>query len=171
MNTVDTVFLIIIGFFVLMFALKGIKKIFFTMISMAFAILIAKLIGTPVGKLLVTEPLDIDFAGLDSKVMSKVNDIFPLALGTAVVFLLTFLVTRVLLKIIEYRIGTGFFSMIINKLIGALAGFIFGVALVFALSTVLELVEATSSIINFGDSFLQTLNESEIYSLFKSFKY
>ena len=165
MNTLDTVYLLIIGFFTITFAFKGIKQIIFTLISGALAAFISVAVGGPIAERLASFLIKIEAdepISLGTRILSQ---ILPTTFGTLITFALLFIAIRLLLKLVEMRIATGVIASIVNRLIGGLVGFVLGVSIVFVFSSFFELFNGNNI-----NAMLTALNESKIYSFLELFK-
>lgn len=168
MNVIDTISLSIIAFFVLIFAIKGLKKVIFSIISIILAVCIARFAGNSVGEILISDVFKTGFAGLSDDAIARLNGILPNLLGTLIVFLLCFIVIRLLLKIVEMRMGVGLHSIIINRLLGAIAGLIIGISFLFILSYVIEVINAGFEVAGVSNSFTDALDKSKIWNIMKN---
>lgn len=165
MNTLDTVYLLIIGFFTITFAFKGIKQIIFTLISGALAAFISVAVGAPIAERIASYLIknETDIAeNVGARILSQ---ILPTTFGTLIVFALLFIALRLLFKIVEMRVATGVIASIVNRLIGGLVGFVLGVSIVFVFSSFFELFNGNNI-----NAMLTALNESKIYNFLELFK-
>ena len=171
MNTFDTIYLLIIIFFTVIFALKGLKKIIFSAISMALAGFISVTVGGTIGELLSPTPIESPsqtpeaVEGIVNNGLSYVNKVLPTALGTVVTFVLSFLVIRILFKFVEDKIGTGITARVLDRILGGLVGLVLGVSIVLVFSFFVDLFE-TGSV----NSFILTLRQSKIYNIVELLK-
>lgn len=165
MNSADTIYLLVIGFFTVAFAIKGIKKIFFSAIAFVAAAFVAVSLGDPIGKLLFASSPANDLGDTAINEISKLSDALPTLVGTLIAFVLSFTAIRLLLRLLEFRIGTGVVASVLNRVLGALTGFLLGVSLVFVFSFFFELFSE-----NAANSFLLALKESDIYKFLQFFK-
>ena len=166
MNTVDIIYLLIIVSFTVTFALKGLKQILFSAISLAFAGFISVTVGGTIGELLSLAPIEApsqtpDTIGVTvNNGLIYVNKVLPTIIGTIVAFIFSFFAIRILLKFLEHKIGTGIIARITNTALGGLVGFALGMSVVLVFSFLWDLVEITSS-----NSFVLLLRESKIYNI------
>lgn len=168
MNVVDTTLLIVVAFFVLIFAIKGFRKIFFSIISCAIALCLASLFGESVGILLGTDGLAPGFAGFSEETVAKLNSMLSNFFGAVIVFLLCFIVFRLLFKVVEMKMNLSVHSVVINRLLGALAGLIVGIGFIFVLSFVLEVFATVLVRVSPESDLLVQINNSKIWNFIKN---
>ena len=160
MNIFDTICLVILAFFAIIFAIKGLKKIVFTILSISIATFVSRLVGGKLGVSLL--PKLINNTNLNEATLEKINTSLASVIGTVVAFIICFIIVRLIFKIVEFKIGTSVKSRILNHLLGAILGLIMGVGFVFVFSIAIDVVEIAVTFVDPDSSLLEKISTAKI---------
>ena len=167
MNVLDILSLVFILASVAICTLKGLKKIVFKICSFFLAMLLAKLLGFKVGELVIPE-LVKDNKLFGSEMAKKINDSIASVVGTIIIFLASFIILRLIFKVVEFKLGSSMQSIVINRLLGALVGLFAGVAVVLVFTEVVNIVASVAAFIGQGDIFFDAIDNSVIFKFFRN---
>ncbi len=153
MGIFDYICMALVGASVVICALKGMKKVFFKMAAFIISVILAKLVGSKIGHLLLSGIIDIEAPS--SKLSGKIVSV----LGTLIVFVLLFVFLKLIFNVVEGKMGHSIQSLIVDRLLGALVGLFIGVAVVLVFTeivtvvfTVIALVKRDNDVFDITDS-------------------
>ncbi len=167
MNALDILCLVIISASIVICTLKGLKKIIFKVCAFFLAMLLAKLFGFKVGDLVIPE-LVKDNKLFGSEMAEKIDDSIASVVGTIIIFIVSFVILRLIFKIVEFKLGSSMQSIVINRLLGALVGLFAGVAVVLAFTEVVNIIASVSVFVDQGDVFFDAIDNSVIFKFFRN---
>ena len=167
MNALDILCLVIISASIVICTLKGLKKIIFKVCAFFLAMLLAKLFGFKVGDLVIPE-LVKDNKLFGSEMAKKINDSIASVVGTIIIFIVSFVILRLIFKIVEFKLGSSMQSIVINRLLGALVGLFAGVAVVLLFTEVVNIIASVSAFVDQGDVFFDAIDNSVIFKFFRN---
>ena len=143
MNVFDYISLAVIAFFTIICAIKGLRRMIFKLCAITLAILISKYCG--------------------EWLLEKANISLDSAIGLFVIFLLSYIILRLVFKIIEGKLDKTVRSILIDRLLGALVGFFVGLAVIFAFIEVVDIVGTVASLFNKDYEFFHLVDNSVIF--------
>ena len=168
MNTLDVISLSVLAIFTVIFAIKGLKKIVLTIISIAIATLLSRLFGNQFGELIVPRVIKNINTNLTEESLDSISDALTSTVGVITVFILCFLIIRLLFKIVESDHFSGMRPNVINHILGACVGFVIGVGFIFAFSSVLYTVEAVAVTIDPSNTLPNTVDNAKIINIIRN---
>lgn len=160
MDILDGIFVSVISSCVAFGALKGLNKLLSMTLSLAVALLVAKLTGRIFGKFLLSKVINLNISSLSFGVSFALTTL----IGTIVVFLQLFFMLRLIFKIVDGKMEKDLYSLVLDRLNGALAGFFIGVSVVFSFT---ELVFAVLAIITLAKNDIHTADRADRSVIFK----
>ncbi len=164
MNILDCVGIILIISSVAICVFKGFKKIIFKLAAFAIAMVLAKFIGQSFGNLLLSDFIKFDIGSVSDKVNNTIISI----LGTLIVFVLLFVFLKLIFKVVEGKFEKNIQSVIVDRLCGALVGFVLGVAVVFVFTEIVSIVLAIVATIKRDASVFKIADNSMIFRLVRN---
>ena len=152
MNVFDIIAIALFVLFVIVCTFRGFLKILAKWGSFFAAMIFSKMFGARVGELLFGE--------------IPVLSAFAKALGTALLFVVLFLVGRIILGLLAKLITKVLKAGALDKVLGMLVGIVGGVASVFLLALVSELLVSVVSIFNADAEIVHMVNDASILGYF-----
>lgn len=168
MNTLDVISLSVLAIFTVIFAIKGLKKIVLTIISIAIATLLSRLFGNQFGELIVPRVIKNINTNLGDEALDSISDTLTSTVGVIIVFIICFLIIRLLFKIVELNSYSSMRTNVINHILGACVGFVIGIGFIFAFSSVLYTVETVAVAIDPSNSLPNTVDNAKIINIIRN---
>ncbi len=163
MTFLDFLCIAIIVVFTAICAFKGMKKIIFRMVAFIVAMLVAKLLGYKIGNFLLSDIIQIDIGPVSNRVKETIISV----VGTLLLFVILFIFLRLIFKVVEGKFEKNIQSIIIDRLCGALVGFLLGISIVFVFT---EVVDAVLAVIAFVKKDIEVFNIAEESIIFRLFR-
>ena len=164
MNILDIICIAIIAACMMICLIKGFKKVIFKLSSFVIAMILAKLFGNRIGKALLSKIIDIDIGAFSDKLNSAIIS----ALGTLIVFVMLFVLLRLIFKVVEGKMERSIRSVVVDRLWGALTGFIIGVAFVFVFTETVYIILTTVSAIKCSTEAVEYIDKTIIFKFFRN---
>ena len=130
MTVLDWIRLVVICVAVVLCAINGKRKTVFRICAFAIVIIMAKLVGARLGKILLSDIVKIKENSLGFTLSEKFYSTLISTLGTLIVFLILFFILKKIFSIVEGKMERKLHSVIIDRLCGTLDGLFFDVAAV-----------------------------------------
>ncbi len=144
--------------------LKGLKKIFFRIAAFGISVILAKLIGSKIGHFLFSDVININLGSLSEKISNKIISVF----GTLLVFILLFIFLKLIFKVVEGKMGNNIQSLVVDRLLGALVGFVIGVAVVLVFTEAVDIVFTVISLIKRDAEVFDVIDNTIIFKLVRN---
>lgn len=134
----------ILGASTILCALKGFGKLILKTVTFVFAIFLAKIIGSLLGKALISD--FIGFAGF-SDASRRIGGVLIFALSTLAAFFVLWFILKRIFKIVDRKIEPNIQSAITNIVLGALSGLFLGIVFVPTFAKTVVTVFAVASLL------------------------
>lgn len=144
MTAVDIFALVITGAFVLVGLWRGFVKSSLRLCALIVSVIIARLFGGALGRALLPNIIKSD--SISSETLAKINGSISSVIGTLIVFIALYLLLTLLAKLISKITVKGFIGKLADKLLGALLGLFFGIAALYSLAFVFDIIAAVVSL-------------------------
>ena len=165
----DLITLIIAGIFVIIGIWKGFLKTVFKFGAAFLAVILAKFLGDPFGRLLFPELLKSDSAigsKLSSATLEGINASLSSTLGTLILFVVLFIILRIIAGILAKLIVKGFNSKGLDRVLGGVLGLILAGGVIYVFALIVNIVALVMTFINPASDIYTVINNTVLFKLF-----
>ncbi len=171
MNILDIICVAVIALSTIICLFKGFKRIIFKICSFVIAMYVAKIFGCRLGNFLLsffsTEGNNV----IDPALLEKLSSSMVSAIGTGIIFIVLYIILRLVFKIIAIKTERSAGSVIIDRLLGAVLGLLLGTAIVFVFTEIAEFVLSAIAYFKGEQEVLEIVNASGIFKFFSDFDF
>ncbi len=163
-TAVDIFALVIVGAFVLIGLWRGFVRSSLKLCALIASIIIARFFGAALGRALLPEIIKSN--SISSGTLEKINTSISSVIGTLAVFAVLYLLLSLLARLISKITVKGFAGKLTDKVLGALLGLFFGIAALYSLAFVFDIISAVVSLVAPSADMYSVVENSVIFKYF-----
>ena len=169
MAWLDIATLGILGLFVLIGIWKGFLKTFLKLGATVIAVVVSRIFGEMLGKTLFPHLISGNTfltKNISSSTIDEINSSFATIIGTAVIFIIMFVLLRIVAgftsKIIKAKMKVG----LIDRIFGALFGLVLAVGAIYAFAFVVNILATATAFFDHDAFIYSAVEETVIFKYF-----